>query len=343
MKWYDRERRKMPWRENPSPYRTVVSEFMLQQTQVAAVIPYFNKFTALFRSFSALARAPEEQVLAAWSGLGYYRRARMLKRAAEIIVESYAGELPRETASLRSLPGFGDYTTAAVSSIAFDLPLAAVDGNVRRVLSRLFAEKKIDDGERASELAAGLMDRKGPGDWNQAMMELGATVCLPRNPRCGGCPAARFCAAYQTGSLEKFPPPKPQPRARDVCETAVALIRRGTVLLLRRGEGASFAAMWELPRMDSRETEPESLNPARVLRELTGLKHRSFKKIGEARSTFTHHKISTTLYLGKISNAARPVLIRHAAHQWARLEDLDAIAASKAQRRLFALIPRPPI
>jgi A/G-specific adenine glycosylase len=183
--WYDGARRDLPWRRTRDPYAIWVSEIMLQQTRVAAVIPYYERFLQRFPSPDALAQAPEEELLAMWSGLGYYSRARNLQKAARQITE--AGDFPRAYTAIRELAGVGEYTAAAIASIAFDLPHAVVDGNVRRVLARLMNDGNLD----VQQAAERLLDRRDPARWNQAVMELGATICLPREPRCGECPIAR--------------------------------------------------------------------------------------------------------------------------------------------------------
>ena len=209
--WYANNRRDLPWRRSADPYRIWLSEIMLQQTRVAAVLDHYRAFLARFPTVEQLAAAPLSSVLAAWSGLGYYRRARALHRAARQIVERHGSRLPRTLPELRALPGVGRYTSAALASIAFGVPAAAVDGNVERVFSRLLAAPN-HAGEPSSPpalhgrspespkrldcwaLAEALLDRRRPGDWNQALMELGATVCLPRQPQCGRCPLKRWCA-----------------------------------------------------------------------------------------------------------------------------------------------------
>jgi len=197
--WYRRHRRAMPWRGTRDPYRIWVSEVMLQQTQVATARPFYQRFIARFPTLAALGRAHESSVLAAWAGLGYYRRARHLHEAARVVAREHAGRVPDDPEAFGGLPGVGRYTTGAVLSIAFDRPLPALDGNVARVLSRLFAlpaTVREPRGARALwALAEALVPARGAGDWNQAVMELGATVCLPRAPRCEACPVRTMCLA----------------------------------------------------------------------------------------------------------------------------------------------------
>ena len=201
---FDRRRRPLPWRKGRTPYRVMVSEFMLQQTRAETVVPYYDRWLRRFPGWEALADAPADDVLLAWKGLGYYRRARSLHRTAMIVRERYGGRLPEDPAELRTLPGVGEYTAGAVASIAFGLPVPAVDGNVRRVLSRL-----MDVGDPTATLlrdeATRLLDPERPGDFNEAMMELGATVCTPRSPRCDDCPVRPHCIADKAGTVSDRP------------------------------------------------------------------------------------------------------------------------------------------
>ncbi len=241
--WYRRERRDLPWRRTRDPYRIWISEVMLQQTRVAAVIPYYEGFLARFPDAASLAAAPEDDLLALWSGLGYYSRARNLQKAARLIRD--AGAFPRDYESIRALPGVGGYTAAAVASIAFDLPHAVADGNVFRVLARFRADGgDIGSSTTRARLAAqaqALLDRRHPGDFNQAMMELGATVCLPRAPRCEACPLARDCRARREGKPERYPARRPRPTPVRV-ERVLLLVRNRGRLLMRKAAG-----FWELP------------------------------------------------------------------------------------------------
>ncbi len=247
--WYDTHRRDLPWRENCDPYRVWLSEIMLQQTRVAAVIEHYRKFLRRFPTVEKLAAAREASVLAAWSGLGYYRRARMLHAAAKAIVREYGGRFPETAECLKTLPGIGRYTSAAIASIAFDQPVAVVDGNVERVLQRLSGRRLA--GDEVWGVANDLLDRKRPGDFNQAMMELGAVVCTPRAPACLTCPIIELCATR--GELAATAKSAPQKKR----EVHYALDYRNAasreVFLVRRPRDASLmAGMWELPELDGK-------------------------------------------------------------------------------------------
>lgn len=248
--WYALHQRKLPWRTAPSLYKTVVSEFMLQQTQVATVLPYFDRWLRELPDFAALAAAPEVRVLKLWEGLGYYSRARNLHRLAQAYVR--AAMPPRTPAEWRELPGIGPYTAAAITSISFDEPVAVVDGNVVRILARLTGEtRRFRDGSEAvkyfTELAGALVAGAHPGTHNQAMMELGATVCFRQNPACGTCSVARFCAARATGNAATLPRLRPkvvEPRA----VARVWCVDQGR-LLLQRGHTSArrLPGLHELP------------------------------------------------------------------------------------------------
>jgi A/G-specific adenine glycosylase len=237
-RWFARAKRDLPWRRTRDPYAIWISEIMLQQTRVAAVIPYYERFLRRFPDAAALARAPEQELLAMWSGLGYYSRARNLQKAARQIVE--LGTFPNDYASLRELAGVGDYTAAAIASIAFGLPHAVVDGNVRRVIARLVNDSRANP----QELADCLLDRRDPARWNQAVMELGATICLPREPLCDRCPVAVHCLAHSAGTQGDVPLKRAKPASVSLERTLLVIRRNGRVLL---APGARVKGFWDLP------------------------------------------------------------------------------------------------
>jgi len=253
--WYDANARDLPWREDRDPYRVWVSEIMLQQTRVAAVIEHYHEFLRRFPTVQKLAATKEASVLAAWSGLGYYRRARMLHAAAKTVVRDIGGRFPETAAGWRELPGIGRYTAGAIASIAFGEPVAVVDGNVERVLARRLGQRIT--GESLWLAAQDLLDRRRPGDFNQAMMELGATVCTPRAPACPTCPVVELCATR--GELPVETTAAPQKKR----EIHYALHRRnGSVLLVLRPRNTSLMpGMWELPEVSPRETKKQVPHP----------------------------------------------------------------------------------
>jgi A/G-specific adenine glycosylase len=243
LEWFDRYKRDLPWRKDRDPYRVWLSEIMLQQTRVAAVIDHYQRFLRRFPSIEKLASARESSVLAAWSGLGYYRRARMLHAAAKKIVKEYGGHFPESAKDLLALPGIGRYTAAAIASIAFDEPIAVVDGNVERVLQRI--QGKNLRGEILWRAAGELLDRRCPGDFNQSMMELGATICLPRQPQCLLCPVSDLCTTR--GELHR--PGKGTRQTKREIGYALAC-RDGAILMVKRPKTATLMPdMWELPEM----------------------------------------------------------------------------------------------
>jgi A/G-specific adenine glycosylase len=256
--WYRRHRRSLPWRETRDPYRIWVSEIMLQQTRVTAVIPYYERFLKRFPTVEALAKAPEGELLECWSGLGYYRRARQMQQAAGRIVAEHAGVFPDTYEGLEALPGIGSYTAAAIASIAFGRPHAVVDGNVIRVLTRLDDDDRdVTQTATRAALAARAQQllecagRRNSSHFNQAMMELGATLCTPRGPQCLICPVADDCLARRTGSQLDRPRKKVKEKTEHL-ELAVALVRRGQSLLLcqRAADAKIMPGFWELPQAE---------------------------------------------------------------------------------------------
>ena len=251
--WYRKHKRDLPWRRTRDPYRVWISEIMLQQTRVAAVVPYYERFLKRFPDVNALACAPEQELLAAWAGLGYYSRARNLQRAAQKIRE--LGGFPREYSVLRSLPGVGDYTAAAIASIAFDLPHAVLDGNVLRVLSRFTGERGNVDSvpvrNRLREVAERVLDPKRTGEFNQALMELGALVCFPKQPQCRECPLKRQCEARKLGMQNELPVKSIRPSGRRVEKELLVIEKAGKILIWQRSqENRRLAGFWELPEPD---------------------------------------------------------------------------------------------
>ena len=244
---YDAGRRALPWRVGRTPYRVMVSEFMLQQTRAETVVPYYERWLRKFPDWESLANATEDEVLREWKGLGYYARARNLHHTARTVRDRHGGHLPPDPATLKTLPGVGDYTAGAVASIAFGVAVPAVDGNTRRVLARLLDVAAPSPAQLRRE-AARLLHPTRPGDFNEAMMELGATLCTPRAPRCGECPVARWCRARAAGTVEERPArPTRRPVPRVHYATAVLVDAAGRTLLVRRPPRGLLAGMWEFP------------------------------------------------------------------------------------------------
>ena len=291
LRWYRRVRRDMPWRRDVSAYRTWVSEIMLQQTTVAAVTPKYSAFLSRFPDIRALARASEDDVLRQWAGLGYYSRARNLRRAAGVVMAEHGGEFPSDFASALALPGIGRYTAGAILSIAFGKPYAVVDGNVARVFSRLFGMRgRIKDPAFLKKVWARaelLVPERAPGDWNQALMELGATVCTPDSPSCGTCPLAEDCVANAKGLQDRLPLPDERRVAVPVSWTCLWIVRNGKLLIWRRSKDERLLKdLWGLP-----EAERIAAVPGR--------------RLASVDHTITHHDLSVELREAVLTNAAR--------------------------------------
>jgi len=287
--WYDVHRRILPWRETPSPYHTWVSEIMLQQTRVTAVLPYFTRFMDTLPNVAALAAAPEERLFKLWEGLGYYSRARNLRHAAQIVVKEHGGELPRTMDALRALPGIGDYTAAAIASINFGACEPAVDGNLLRVAARVCGCGEDVTDARVKRLfrdrMADAIDRARPGAWNQAMMDLGATVCLPNGaPLCDACPARVFCVARREGLTGALPVRAEKKKRRAEERTVFLLLRDGKLAVRQRPDTGLLAKLTEFPNADGSLDEAS----ARIVLARWGLTAETLTPLGTAKHVFTH-------------------------------------------------------
>ena len=273
LQWMRENDRNLPWRGETDPYKIWVSEIMLQQTRAEAVKPYYARFLAAFPHVRALAEAPLDAVYKHWEGLGYYSRARNLHRAAQEIVTKYDGNLPRTRDALMTLPGIGAYAAGAIASIAFGERVPALDGNQARVLSRLLAfDETVDTPQRLRKPAEALIDRERPGDYNQALMDLGSGICTPRAPKCETCPVAAFCAARAGGDAESYPHLPPPIARREVEVTVVLAYLGGRVLVRRRPSKGLLAGLWEFPN-DSGGTLAQALPGARATGELARSRH----------------------------------------------------------------------
>jgi A/G-specific adenine glycosylase len=327
LRWYRRSRRDLPWRRTRNPYAIWVSEVMLQQTRVATVLPYYRRFMKRFPDPASLARASEEQVLALWSGLGYYRRARSLHAAAKELVERHDGRLPADARALRSLPGIGRYTAGAIASIAFGLREPVLDGNVRRVLARLFGTER-----GLWSLAAELADGPDPGELNQALMELGALVCTSRQPSCPACPLARSCRARAVGIAETYPAPKTA-RAPEAVRAAVGAVRRGDRVLLERPAGTSpLRGAWDLPARQfvGDGTAPDVLRRALVAE--YGLEVATGEPAGRVSHAIMHRRISLEIVPCSLRRG-RTTALRTL--RWTALSVLDDVAVSGATKKVL--------
>jgi A/G-specific adenine glycosylase len=341
--WYDRVRRDLPWRREPSPYKTLVSEFMLQQTVVATVEPYFERFLTRFPDVAALASASEDEVTAAWSGLGYYTRARNLHKAARAVVELHGGAIPGDEETLRALPGIGPYTAAAVAAIGFDARTFALDGNGARVAARIWGvHDSIDQPATRVALRAlgqGEVPPRRAGDFNQAVMELGATVCAPRAPKCDACPLASKCRAHAKGEATRLPV-RAHKRGKKVVRVAccACVDAAGRVLLVRRQSGL-LAGTWALPAVEL-DGDGEAETAARGTIRALGVSVGRLTARGAVRHVFTHRDVTAEVF--RTTAAARRVRDGQATRRWLGPEAWDTVGISSFTRKTLRLALEPP-
>ena len=310
--WFRKSARDLPWRRRRDPYSVLVSEMMLQQTQVSSVIGYFERWMARFPDFKTVAAAPEPEVLHAWQGLGYYSRARNLHRTAQLVVEQHGGNLPVDPEALRALPGIGPYTACAVAAFAFDRPAPVVDANIARVLTRLFNYvKQIDTAAGADwirQTSTALQPEKGAGVFNEALMELGALVCVPGRPKCPECPVRAFCAAI---APEKLPVKKPRVKTVALAENCAWIFNRNRILLEQQA-GIRWRGLWKLPLL----AKPAPGRARKIQKPLLKLVY-----------PFTNHRVTLSVF-------PKPPPRSPAKNQrWIKIDHLDAIAITTPHRR----------
>jgi A/G-specific adenine glycosylase len=334
--FYDATRRDLPWRRDTDPYRVWVSEIMLQQTRARAAIPYYERWLTRFPDLSALADAEPDAVLAAWEGLGYYSRARNLHRAACIVRDRLGGEVPADATSLRNLPGIGDYTAGAIASIAFGRREPAVDGNVRRVLARLH-DWKHPEAATLRTSAHDLVPDDRPGDFNQAMMELGATVCVPRTPRCDVCPVAQHCLARRRGTQDLHPAPRPAaPVPSFQMGTAAILDPARRALLVRRAERGLLAGMWSFPAAEVGARERPASAARRVaLPLLPSASMGRARHITDIVHTFTHRREIYRVYRFRLREGTEELPPGSA---WVGASEIHSYVLPVAQRRIASIL-----
>ncbi len=340
LKWYDSEKRDLPWRKTRNPYRIWVSEIMLQQTQVDTVVPYYRRFLKAFPSVKALSGAPLDEVLKVWENLGYYSRARNLHAAARAIVERFKGRFPRRRKEILSLPGIGPYTAGAVLSIAFGEPVAAVDGNVRRVVARLFALKdtKGHPGmQKIESLAAALLPRDRSGDFNQALMDLGATICIPKGPRCDHCPVQDLCLARAKGLQDRLPPRPPRKPVPLKDMTAAVIMKGRLFLIVQRPRKGLLGGLWKFPGGLRKKGETLESSLIRSAREDAGIDIRIDGKLAEANHAYSHFRVTLHAFRCCISGG-RPRALGCADWRWIGVSEFPDFAFSKADRTLIPLI-----
>ena len=338
--WYDRHRRELPWRRDRDPYRVWVSEIMLQQTRVETVLPYYERFLERFPDVHALAAAPLEEVLALWSGLGYYRRARQLHAAAAVLASE---GFPDDSAGWRRLPGIGEYTAAAVASISRGEVVPVLDGNVERVTARLLAlaedPKRTAPRRLLREAARSLLDPARPGDGNQALMELGARVCTPRNPKCLLCPLESSCQGRRRGDPEGFPALRERRAPRRLRRVVAVVERDGRRLLFRRGDGEELlAGFWELPWTGFEEEQGEPAPPAtsaELLERRYGGRWRLGERLGRVRHGITHRAFELEVYRAEVKGA--PAVAEGPEARWASDEEVARLPTSSMVEKVLGL------
>jgi len=340
--WYRRHQRSLPWRKTSDPYHIWVSEIMLQQTQVETVIPYYQRFLKVFPNVSALARAPLQDVLKVWENLGYYSRAKNLHTAAKIIVEKLKGRIPDNFEEIKTLPGIGEYTAGAILSIAYGQTHPAVDGNIRRILCRLFAIRKpVDDPKEQKQLqklAASLIPLKHPGDFNQALMDLGATICKSRNPDCSFCPIANICQA-RLQNLQNVLPVMSKTRAIPHRQAAAAVIQnsKGMLLVVQRPAAGLLASLWKLPGGFIQEGENAENSLKQNVKKELGISIRPGKHLASVNHTYTHFRVTLHAYECRLfKGMPKPLGCQN--RQWASPADLKKLPLSKVDRMILAVI-----
>lgn len=329
--WYHAQKRILPWRDHPDPYAVWVSEIMLQQTRVDTVIPYFENWMKLFPTVKALASASEQDVLNTWEGLGYYSRARNLHKAAKVVAEKFNGELPRDLDDLRSLPGIGRYTVGAIASMAFGMDEPTLDGNLRRVFSRLFDVDEFADspaGEKILwELAAENLPKGKAGDYNQALMDLGATICLPKNPRCLLCPLMTLCKARENGTQEFRPVLKLKKQVPHYVHAAAVIVERGRVLLSHRPADGLLGGMWEFPNVRVEGDPAKAL--VKALGSATSIKVKRGEALEVVEHAYSHFKVTVHPFrCEKVNIPAKKNF------KWVRLGELEDYPMGKVDREI---------
>lgn len=350
--WFETEKRALPWRRDRDPYRILVSEAMLVQTTVAAVVPYFERFLNLFPDFAALAGAEEDEVVKAWEGLGYYRRARQLHAAARMVVEEHGGRMPNNPEAVRALPGVGRYMAGAILSQAFDLPEPILEANSQRVLARLLAS----DGEiRASatqkrlwKAAERLVPPSRAGDFNQGLMELGALVCVPRAPRCLVCPLTELCEARRLGLQDELPRIAPRPAPLAVEESCAVAVREGKILMVRRASSGLWGGFWEFPTIHREGADPagrsfgEPVDLAEGVHRLTGIRIKPGEPAKTLAYTVTRHRVQLCAHAAVALSGEPQPGPGLSEVRWMAPEDLDDLTLGSASRRLASAVQAAP-
>ncbi len=333
--WYQENARVLPWRGHPDSYAVWVSEIMLQQTRVETVIPYFERWMRQFPSITALAEAPEQAILSAWEGLGYYSRARNLHKAASVVAAEFGGQLPQEISLLRKLPGIGRYTAAAIASIAFNQDVATIDGNLRRVFARVFDVALPADMPEGEKMLWDLAEKHVPagraGDYNQALMDLGAAICLPRNPLCLLCPLSEMCQARALGLQEQRPVLKPKAAVPHKLKLAAVIVRDETVLLIQRPAKGLLGGLWEFPSAEASADSAEAL--VAVIETEYRLKVSPVAPLTEVRHAYTHFTLTESAWRCDLVEKTE-----NESFQWIAFAELGNFPMGKVDRQIARVI-----
>ena len=336
--WYHANKRTLPWRGHPSAYAVWVSEIMLQQTRVETVIPYFEKWMRLFPDIQALGQASEHDVLNAWEGLGYYSRARNLHRAAKLVLDQYSGEIPRDLNELRKLPGIGRYTLGAIASMAFGMDVSALDGNIKRVYARIFDLEEPVDSTSGEKLLWKLADKYLPkghaGDYNQALMDLGATICVPKNPRCLICPVMKLCKARQNGTQDQRPVMKPKKEVPHYVNAAAVIIEKRRVLLAQRPAQGLLASMWEFP--NGRVGGDPAKEVAKALKTEYNLSlrvKRGQESLGIVQHGYSHFGVTVHVFPCELVSRPKGTNLK-----WVALKELENYPMGRIDRQIANMI-----
>ncbi|MGD0462830.1 MAG: A/G-specific adenine glycosylase [Tepidisphaeraceae bacterium] len=342
LRWYERNRRDLPWRppigsrSSADPYAVLVSEFMLQQTQVVTVTPYFLRFIKAYPTIGQLAAVPEQEVLRLWQGLGYYSRARNLRAAARMIATEFGGRIPCSPQELMSLPGVGRYTAGAVASIAFDHRAPILDGNVARVLCRLGMIQSDPEDPKTREMlwrrAEEILPRTSVGDFNSALMELGATLCTPTAPRCPVCPLRRFCRAAEAGLQESIPRPRRSRPTPLLLRWTFCLSRANRWLIERRPDKGRWAGLWQFPTIKAADGQPV----AAIIGRQMGVRIRELREVGQLRHALTHRKYLFKAFAATAMGNGR--ITSEPMRRWVKLNELEQYPLSRPQAKIAEMI-----
>jgi A/G-specific adenine glycosylase len=337
--WYNKQKRILPFRDIDDPYKIWVSEVMLQQTQVETVIPYFQKWISKYPTVTSVANADLELLLKLWEGLGYYSRCRNFHKATKIVVGKHGSVIPDNWPEFRALPGVGDYTAAAVLSIAYNKPFIAIDGNVKRVIARFLGLKKLSNRNMSrmkNYLTMNIL-KDNPGDFNQSIMELGAKICSPRNPYCGKCPLSFNCRAFAMGEPESYPLSTIKKKPPHYEIVAGLIWRKDKFYIQKRGEGGMLAGFWEFP--GGKVEDGESLTDAlqREIKEECGVKPKILKKIGEIKHAYTHFSITFHGFHCEENCTTIPCQQNS---RWIKPNQVDKFPFPKANHKLFSILEK---